>query len=107
MESISLYDLQLAMTVTTFMLGFIAFGIGVIILAVGTFGKDIKAIATQTTKLAQKGIAEEISGLVGNASNLLNAINGLVHTRAGIGVFLTITGIIMMGSSYWLILNIQ
>jgi len=107
MESFTLYDLQLTMTLTTFFLGFISFGIGIFILTAGTFGKDIKAIAIQTTKLAQKGIAEEISGLVGNASNLLNAINGLVHTRAGIGVFLTITGLLMMGTSYWLILNIQ
>jgi hypothetical protein len=107
MDSINLREVQLIMSLITFLLGFTTFGVGLYILISGSLGRDMRVIATQTTKLAQKGLAEEISGLVGNASSLLNALNGMVHTRAGIGVFLTIIGLFLMGSSFWLVFRIN
>jgi hypothetical protein len=107
MYAIDIHDIKLTMALISFVLGLVTFISGVVILVSGSFSRDISAIASQTTRLAQKGMAEEIAGLVGNASSLLNALNGMVHTRAGIGVFLTLTGIVLMGISYWLILKIQ
>ena len=56
-------------------------GLGVLILAIGIYvlvsriiGKEIKTIANQTSRLAQKGIAEDVAGLVGNASSLIEAL---------------------------------
>ena len=84
-------------------------GLGVIALAAGIFilfrkvmGDELKVIATQTTRLAQKGIAEEITGLVGNASALLEALNQLVRTTTGVGVFLTLIGFILLVVAYYL-----
>jgi hypothetical protein len=84
-------------------------GLGVIALAAGIFvlfrkvmGDELKVIANQTTRLAQKGIAEEITGLVGNASSLLEALNQLVKTTTGVGVFLTLIGFILMVVAYYL-----
>ncbi len=103
----NLHDILVAMAIGTFILGAITFLVGVIILVVNTVGRDIKTLASQTAKLAQKGIAEEVSGLVGNASALLSAMNTMVHTAAGIGLFLTIIGALMMIAGYWLIIQIR
>ncbi len=107
MISLTLHDIQLIMSIVTFFIGLITFGIGISILVTNTMGKDLRTMTAQTVKLAQKGLAEEVSGLVGNASTLLNALNGMVHTAQGIGLFLTVTGVIIILISFWLIFRIQ
>ena len=106
MFSLNTPEVQLSMGIGLFVIGVFTFWIGVIILVSRTTGRDVRTIATQTTRLAQKGLAEEIAGLVGNASTLLNALNDLVRTAAGIGIFLTVIGLLLMGSSIWLVLRI-
>jgi hypothetical protein len=85
------------------MLGVISIGAGIILLITRASGKAIQTIATQTTRLAQKGLAEEISGLVGNASSLMEALNQLVRTSAGIGIFLVVFGFILLVASFLMI----
>jgi hypothetical protein len=92
--------------IALFAMGIISLAAGIFILFKKVMGEELKVIASQTAKLAQKGIAEDISGLVGNASALLNALNQLVKTTTGIGVFLTLIGIILMVVSYYLTLQI-
>ena len=65
-------------------------------------GDELRVIASQTARLAQKGITDEITGLVGNASALLEALNSLVKTTTGVGVFLTLIGFILMVVAYYL-----
>lgn len=91
------------MAVALFVLGLIAVAISIFILFKKVMGDEVKAIANQTSKLAQKGIAEDVSGLVGNASALILALNQLVRTSSGVGIFLTILGGIMIGAAYLLI----
>lgn len=97
-----LHQLQTFMIVTMFSLGCASFILGGIILVIIAAGKDSKNILTQTSRLAQKGLAEEIAGLVGNATNLLNSINEMVTTRNGIGIALMIFGIILMLVAFYL-----
>jgi hypothetical protein len=96
MENINAQDLQIFMLIGTFLLGSITFLLGLAILMYGAWGKDLRTIADQTTSLAQKGITEEISGLVGNASTLMSTLNDLVRTSNGIGFYLTIIGGVLM-----------
>ncbi len=103
----NIYEIQMYMAIGMFILGAITFGIGVIVLVSRTLSKDLRNLEAQTTSLAQKGIAEEISGLVGNASNLLNAMNEMVLTARGIGIFLTLIGIILMGVAIFFVLQIH
>jgi hypothetical protein len=107
MVSINLRDIQLAMAICLFVLGLITFGSGIFILVFSTLGRDMRTLATTSAKLAQKGIAEEVAGLVGNVSSLLSAMNGMVHTASGIGLFMTIIGLAMMVASYYLIFQIH
>jgi hypothetical protein len=105
MNAISSQDILLSMSVTLFFLGVIITVTGVVILVTRAIGRDVKTLATQTTKLVQKGLAEDVAGLVGNASTLLDAVNQLTRTTAGVGVFLTIFGMLLMGVACWLALQ--
>ena len=106
MISIFTYQLLLIMAVLLFGLGVLTSITGVIILATRAAGRDIRTIANQATQLAQKGLAEDVAGLVGNASALLEAMNKLVRTTAGVGVFLTLFGLVLMALATWLALQI-
>ena len=97
--------LQLFILTGLYILGGTTFMIGVGILLYDILGKDLRAIVAQTNRLAQKGLTEELSGLVGNASTLLNTINEMVRTRNGIAITLVVVGLIMMILPYYLTLQ--
>jgi hypothetical protein len=107
MFNMSIPDFLLTMASGIFLIGVIALCVGIFILVSRTMGKDISAIAQQTTKMAQKGIADDMAGLVGNASTLLSELNGLIKTSAGIGVFLVILGLVLMAGSFWIVTKIS
>jgi hypothetical protein len=94
-------NLQSFMLIGIFTLGAITFCIGVIILLVGAWGRDLRETLAQTHRLAQKGLTEEVSGLVGNASTLLTTVNDLIRTRNGIGITLIVAGGITMVIACW------
>ena len=105
--NLNIFDLKLLMVIGLFLLGAITLLIGILLLVTRSAGKEVRALTTQTAKLAKKGIAEDVAGLVGNASNLLSATNDLVRTSAGIGVFLAILGFLLMTAATWLVLKIS
>ena len=100
-------DFIQTMATVLFLTGFISLGIGIFILARQAMGKQVQTIAEQTAKLAQKGLAEDISGLVGNASSLLSALEDLIRTTAGIGIILILISFALLGSSYALVSQIK
>jgi hypothetical protein len=105
MENLNANELQLFMLIGIFLLGSITFLLGLAILMYGAWGKDLRTIADQTARLAQKGIAEEISGLVGNASTLMSTLNEIMRTSNGIGFYLTIIGGLLMFLSSLVLYN--
>jgi hypothetical protein len=100
------FNLAVLIVGLLFLLGMITFTVGVLILAFRASSSDVKALATQTARLAQKGLAEEVAGLVGNASDLVDAMSQLVRTTRGVGIFLTAMGMVMMGVACWLAIQI-
>jgi hypothetical protein len=100
------FELLIVMVIILFFLGMTSSVTGIIILTTRATGRDIHTLATQTARLAQKGLAEEVAGLVGNATSLLDAMNQLIRTSAGVGVFLTIFGLLVMVASAWLALQL-
>lgn len=106
MENINAHELQLFMLIGTFLLGSITFLLGLAILMYGAWGKDMRTIADQTARLAQKGIAEEIAGLVGNASTLMTTLNDVMRTSNGIGFYLTVIGGVLMLLSSFVLMKI-
>ncbi len=102
MEVALLQKLQSFMLSGMFVLGGLTFMFGVIILIWGVWSKDMRTTLAQTNRLAQKGLTDEISGLVGNASMLLTTISDLIRTRNGTGVILIVTGALLMLIPYCL-----
>jgi hypothetical protein len=102
MFSINLHDTLSVIVVALAVFGVISLASGIFVLFRKVMGDELRVIANQTTRLAQKGISEEITGLVGNASSLLDALNQLVKTTTGVGVFMTLIGFILLVAAYYL-----
>lgn len=107
MIDFSIFNLMLYMVIGLFALGVITLIVGIILLITRSASKDVRTLASQTARLARKGLAEDVAGLVGNASTLLSATNELVRTSAGIGVFLAVLGFLLMVAATWLVLKIS
>ncbi len=107
MPNYSIENILLTMVVSLFLLGTVTLAIGIIILLSRALGRDVRTIAKQTKKMVEKGITQELSGLVGNASALLSATNQIIRTTSGVGVFLTILGLLLIITSIALLLLIQ
>ena len=84
------YMILLLMAVVGFVLGLLTFITGILILLFRPSNQDVKTLIAQTATLAQKGIAEDIAGLVGHTSSLLESLNQLVRTTSGVGVLLIV-----------------
>jgi hypothetical protein len=107
MFPLTVNDLLLTISSILFLLGIVGIGAGVVILVTKVMGGDIKLITAQASDLAKKGIAEDVSGLVGNASKLIDSLNDLVRTATGVGIFLVIIGFVLMMTAYYLLIQIN
>jgi hypothetical protein len=81
-----------AMASGLFLIGLITFATGVAILVIRSIGKETRAVSKSLLYITEKGIADDLSGLVDNASSLMAATSNLIQTTKGIGVFLIISG---------------
>lgn len=95
MSLITPFNLLLLIIITLFTLGSLSILAGMIILVNRAYSSELKALAAQTSRLVQKGIAEDIASLVGQASTLLNAINELIRSTAGLGFTLILVGFVL------------
>lgn len=96
------YGLVALLVILLFTLGTLTFLAGIAILTLRASSSEIQTLAAQTSKLAQKGLAEDMVGLVANASDLVNSLNQLIRTTRGIGMILIILGLLLMGAASWL-----
>ena len=85
-----------AMASGLFLIGLITFAIGVAILVIRSIGRETRVISKSLVQMTQKGFADDLSGLVDNASSLMAATTDLIQTAKGIGVFLIISGSLFM-----------
>jgi hypothetical protein len=100
-------DIIVWMSSVIFVLGFLTFLVGIYVLLSKTLmNKDIKQITAHTSALARKGITDGVSGLVGNASSLMDVLHQMVKTSAGVGLFLVSIGVILMAGGYFLIQSV-
>lgn len=107
MIPLSMSDMQIIIGAALFVLGCICILLGTFVLISRGFSKEMKALAVHTARIGQKGIAEELSGLVNSASELVAALNQLVKTASGAGIFLISMGMAMIGAAYWVLIQIE
>lgn len=93
-------------SITFFITGFLCLFLGIYILVRRAHSSDIDAIAGQAGRVVQKSFGGEINTLINNSASLITALNSMVNTRAGIGQFLCVIGLIQLGLSlmlvYWM-----
>lgn len=89
--------------IVMFSLGLICLILSIVILTKQVIGRNIQTIADQTAKLAEKGITDGVSGLVGNASLLISSLNDLARSNAGIGIFFVFLSLVLLAGAYYLV----
>lgn len=107
MIPLSLHELQILMAVAAFVMGCLCIMLGMLVLITRGYSSEVKALASHTARLGQKGITQEATGLVSSASELILSINQLVRTASGVGTFLLLSGMMMIAAAYWVVTQIQ
>jgi hypothetical protein len=107
MIPLSIRDMQILIAAAVFLFGIAFVILGTYILLTRGYSKEVSALASQTAKLGQKGLAEDVSTLVTSASELVLSINQLIRTASGIGVFLIALGLLMLAMAYWIVMQVQ
>ena len=107
MIPLSTIDMQMIIATTAFILGCMCVLLGIFVLVSRGYSKEIRALATHSARIGRKGMAEEVTGLVNSASELVGALNSLVKTASGAGLFLILMGVGMIAASYWVVDQVQ
>ena len=107
MIPLTMRDTQILIAGTVFVLGCLCILLGAFVLISRGYSREVKALAANTARLGQKGLSEEVSGLVNSASTLVAALNELVRSANGVGLFLMTLGLMMLGAAYWIITEIS
>ncbi len=94
-------QILLIIAIAIFIMGLCSLILSIIILARTAMSRNIQAIADSTTKLADKGITDGVSGLVGNASLLISSLNDLSKSNTGIGIFLVFLSLVLFAATYF------
>jgi hypothetical protein len=106
MIPLTFHDFQVIAAGALFLLGIIYILIGTVVLISRGYSSEVKALAAQTAQLGQKGMAQEVSGLVSSAAELVSSINQLIKTGTGVGAFLICLGLLMLGAGYLVVTQI-
>ncbi len=98
-------NIQLIVTIAgiMFLIGIACLVISIVILSRQALNKNIRTIAESTAKLAQKGLTDGVSGLVGNATMLLSSLNDLTQSNTGIGIFFVFLSLVLLAVAYFLL----
>ena len=99
-------DFVLTLAGIVLFLGVISFIIGLFILAFKITTGDFSKISSQSAKLMSKGLTDDVSDLMGNASSLLESLTQMSKTRAGVGMFLVIVSFVLFIVAYYLVSRI-
>lgn len=99
----SLFEIQLLIAASVFVLGVLCVVLGIFVLMTRGYAREVRSLAAHTANIGKKGIAQDVTGLVQSASDLIGAINQLVKTASGVGAFLVCLGMLMITGSYYVV----
>ena len=99
-------DFMLTFVGVVLLLGVVSFIVGLFTLAFKITSGDFSKISSQSAKLMSKGLTDDVSDLMGNASSLLESLTQMSKTKAGVGMFLIIVAFVLFGVAYYLISRI-
>ena len=103
MFPITANDFVLTLAGAVLILGVISFVIGLFTLTFKISNGEFSEISAQSAKIMSKGLTDDVSDLMGNASSLLASITQMTKTKAGVGIFLVLVSFVFFIVSYYLV----
>lgn len=107
MVPLSFHEIQLIVAATLFFIGCLCIILGILLLVTRGYSREVNSITAHTAKLGQKGITQEIAGLVVSATELVASINDLSRTASGVALMMIAIGLGMIAGAYWIFERMQ
>lgn len=100
----SIEDLQIGISVSLFGLGMISCIAGLWTILSHRYRQMLQQVSAQSTVASSKALTNvALTPLVESLTGLVNAINELIRTSVGVGIFLWLFGIGLCVAAYWLL----
>ena len=97
-------NLKIAMAGCLFLLGICSCIAGLWTILARRYQQVLKNLSAQSAKISGKAITDVgLAPLVGSMSELVSAINQLVRTSVGVGVFLCLAGVTLCLAAFWML----
>jgi len=106
MFALTVNDLLFTLAGVVLFLGVVSFVIGLFTLGFKITSSEYAKISSQSAKLISKGLTDDVSDLMGNATSLLESLTQMSKTRAGVGMFLIIIAFILFTVTYFLVTQV-
>lgn len=97
-------DLRLIMGLAFFPIGLFAILAGLLTLIVGPYRREAQILATQSARISQKGLTDDVTALTQSATALIEAVNELIRTSSGNAIVLILVGALCEAAAYWLLI---
>lgn len=96
--------LQAVMAACVFLLGLSSCISGLWMILSRQYRKVLKSISAQSAKVSSKAVTDAgLAPLIQAMSGLVEAIDKLVRTSIGVGVFLCLAGVVLCLASFWML----
>jgi TRAP-type uncharacterized transport system fused permease subunit len=98
------YEIQVVMSVSLFVMGVLSSLSGLWIILAKEYHQAMKQLASQSVRISGRAVTQDtVAPLIDSASRMVEAINQLIRTAAGVGAFLTVVGVMICVVSFWMI----
>jgi hypothetical protein len=97
-------QIQTVMSISMFVIGVLSALSGLWIILAKEYHQTMKELSTQSIRINGRAITQDsVAPLIDSASGMVEAINQLIRTAAGVGAFLCVTGVGICVLAFWMI----
>jgi predicted phage tail protein len=91
------------MSVSLFVMGVLSSLSGLWIILAKEYHQAMKQLSSQSVRISGRAVTQDtVAPLIDSASRMVEAINQLIRTAAGVGAFLTVVGVMICVVSFWM-----
>lgn len=100
-------NLQIIMATSLFALGVASCVGGLCTFLTKEYHEALKGLSSQSTRIASKALTDlAVSPIIEASSHLVDAVSRLVRTAMGVGAFLSLAGIAICLTAFWMLSRI-
>ena len=101
-------QLQVVIAAGLSLLGFAAIVAGLRTMLAADYQQSLKRLSVQSAQIGQKAVSDvAIAPVLEAAAELITAVNQLVRTAVGVGIFLCLGGVLLEVAAYYMLQNIR